>query len=140
MPMCYNMGRTDVCQNGMFVQLSAMLDSHDPTWDRGKLTFIDECNESEVGMMYSHLSPRESRKLAKDLLDYAEHIENEYNNDPSWVILYNNEIAYGDGSALVFNTEDEVKKAVMDCRESFPEDHWGYRKMTIDEFYAFMDH
>lgn len=141
MPMCYNFGRTDVCKNGFYVQLSAMLDSHDPTWDRGKLTFADDNRQIDVGMLYSNLSPKESRRLAKELLNLADELEEQYNNHPAWAMLYNNVLAFNEESVVVlFDSEEKVKIAVENYRKEENDNHYGYRRMTIDEFYRYMDH
>lgn len=140
MPMCYNVGKLDVSLNGWLAQISAKLDSHDPTWDRGKLIYHDEKGEVDVGMFYSFLSPRQSRELAQKLFTYAEKLDKIYEITPYWVVLVNYGIAHDIDShePLVYANEDEVKKAVEECKEKCPEDHWGYRKLTVDEFYEYV--
>ena len=164
MPMCYNVGKLDACQNGLTVQVSATRESTDPSWNRGKVIFTDEHSTMDVGMFYTSMSPRDARELAKELTHYAKIVEKEYNENPYWIVLLNNEPAYYDGDMMWYQTEQEVKDAVKKltklseeryqdaCRffksegwkpspkcKTDPVIHWGYRKLTADEFYDYTE-
>ena len=140
MSLCYNIGSIDAVTNGCMVQVSATRDEKDPNWTRGELTLKEpEQSKIDVGFIYSDLSPREARILAKQLMDCAREIERDFPTD--WVVTVNGMIAYYDEHcAMLCDTEDEVKKLVEECKKEYPEDKWEYRRMTPDEFYAYVGH
>lgn len=87
----FNLGKLDAYVNGMFVDICAdMKEGDNPECsirdEKDCLTYHDSRNNTDydVTFAYTSLSPSEARRLGKELLAYAEEIEEEFVLD--WVL------------------------------------------------------
>ena len=141
--MLFNMGKVYASYNGCFVNICGRMEDTDKTHCIHKgcsLTYRNkDGQEWDVPFIYTEMSPAEAYMLAKDLMDCAKEAEKEIATD--WIVTINGHPYWEcEHCMAIRDSEEEAKTDAKALSKDYPQFKWGYRKMTVTEFYNYIGH
>lgn len=139
----FNMGKVSASYDGCFVNISGRMEDSDKTHCIHKgcsLTYRNkEGKEWDVPFIYTEMSPAEAYILAKDLMDCAKEVEKDLDTD--WIVTINGQPYWDcEHCMAIRDSEEEAKADAKALSKDYPQFKWGYRKMTVTEFYNYLGH